>query len=171
MGNLLFSPSGRINSSEFMQGIIYLIIASTILQLLTGFVPALSVLGIVGLVFIWIWIVLYIKKFHDAGKSGWMLLLPLVASIVLLMVLNMIMTPMFAGDMQADVQKAMEEAAQSGDMSAIMKMGSSGAMAKMKAKMAIPTAIAGAVVAYGVAYVTNMLFPHDPNDNQWGPAN
>ena len=62
-----------------------------------------SILGLVGLVFIWCWIVLFIKRLHDAGKSGWMCLLPILAFIVVSMVLSTVVTSMFAADLNAEL--------------------------------------------------------------------
>jgi len=170
MGNLLFSPSGRVNPSDFMKGAYVLIAISFVL----GILPLInyqlgSILSIIGLVFIWCWIVLFIKRLHDAGKSGWMCLLPILAFIVLSVIMSQIVTSMFAGDLQEAMKEATEAAAESGDISSVLsaslEMGKS--IAK---KTALPTAIGGAVVSFIIAYVTNMLLKRDDHENQFGPA-
>lgn len=170
MGNLLFSPSGRINPGEFMKGAYVLIAISFVL----GILPLINyqlgtMLGMLGLVLIWCWIVLFIKRLHDAGKSGWLCLLPILAFIVLSFIMSSVITGMFAGDLQAAMQEATEAAAESGDfgsiMSASMEMGKD--IAK---KTALPSAIGGAIVSFIIAYVTNMLLKRDAHDNQFGPA-
>ena len=170
MGNLLFSPSGRISPSEFMRGAIILIVVGFVL----GILPLInfqigSMLSLLGIITLWCWIVLFIKRFHDGGKSGWMCIIPIIAFIILSMIISTIVTGMFAGDLNAQMQEAAAEAAESGDFGAIMgasmEMGS--AIAK---KTALPAAIAGAVVSYIIAFATNSIVGHDDHENQFGPA-
>ena len=162
MGNLLFSPSGRINGSDFMRGVVILIAISAVLQILPLISTALGMLGIIGIALLWCWVVLYIKRFHDAGKSGWMCILPLLAYIVGGVIVGMLVQSMFAGDMKQAMEEAVSSGAGLGD---VMEMTS--AMAK---KTALPSAIAGAVVSYAIAFITNSMLKSDPEENQFGPA-
>ena len=121
MGNLLFSPSGRIGSSEFMRGAMILIAIGFVI----GVLPLInytigSIFSIVGLILIWCWITLFIKRYHDGGKSGWMSLVPIIAFIILSVILGQIVTSMFAGDVNAQLKEATEAAAESGDISSIL---------------------------------------------------
>ena len=163
MGNLLFSPSGRIGPGQFMSGVTVLVVISLVLALLPIFVPALGLLGIVGLVLIWCWIVLWVKRYHDAGKSGWMCLIPIIVLIILSMILGAVMGAMFADPAAAE---AMMEAAESGDVGSIMKFAGTGGMTKMGA---IISAVASAALSYVVAMVFNGMIKHDAHDNQFGP--
>ncbi len=170
MGNLLFSPSGRISPSEFMRGAIILIAISFVL----GILPLISfkigsMLSMLGIILLWCWIAIFIKRFHDGGKSGWMCLIPIVAFIILSMIVSSIVTGMFAGDLNAQMQEAAEAAAESGDFASIISvtMESAGAIAK---KTALPAAVAGAVVSYVIAFATNSIAGHDEHENQFGPA-
>lgn len=163
MGNLLFSPSGRIGPGQFMSGVTVLIVISLILALLPIFVPALTVLGIVGLVLIWCWIVLWIKRYHDAGKSGWMCLLPIIVLIILSAIMSSVLAGMFVDTAAAE---AMAEAAEAGDFSGLMKMAGTGGMTTTGA---IISAVASAVLSYVVAMVFNGMIKHDAHDNQYGP--
>ena len=173
MGNLLFSPKGRIGPSEFTKGAIILIAISFMLGLLPLVSIKLAMVGnLIGLVLLWCWIVLWVKRFHDGGQSGWMTLVPIGAFIGLSMLASMMLMPMFVSDMveqQLEMQKAIEEAAQGGDASTMLNttLEAAGAMAK---KQAIPSAIINAVVSGIVANVGNMLIKHDPDDNQYGSA-
>ncbi len=169
MGNLLFSPSGRINPADFMRGVIILIIISAVLTLLPLISPALGMLGMLGIVMIWCWIVLFVKRFHDAGKSGWMTVAVVVVMVVLSMIMSSVITSTFAEDMQAEIQKAAMEAAESGDIGSIFK-GSMEAGQAMAKKIAIPSAIGSAILSYAIAWGVNKFFPHDPEENQYGPA-
>jgi len=170
MGNLLFSPSGRINPSDFMRGAMILIAIGFVL----GILPLISfqlgsMLSLLGIITLWCWIVLFIKRYHDGGKSGWMCLIPIIAFIILTLIVSQLVTSMFAGDLNAQMKEAAEAAAESGDISAVfgasMEMGA--AIAK---KTALPSAIAGAVVSYVIAFVINNMIQRDEHENQYGPA-
>ncbi len=170
MGNLLFSPKGRINSSEFMKGAIVVIVIAAILNLL----PLVSynlamIFSLLGLVLIWPIIVLAVKRAHDAGKSGWMCLLPIIALIILSVIANSVVTKMFGGDIYTQMQNAMQEAAQSGDLKQVMSVSKEYGQ-KLSQKTVVPMTVASAVIMYVVAFVYNMLLKHDPEENQWGPA-
>ncbi len=173
MGNLLFSPDGRITPSEFMRGAIILIAVGALIALMPLISLKLSMaFSVVGLVLIWCWVVLWVKRFHDSGQSGWMSLVPIGVWLVLSMIAGMILMPMFMGDMaaqQAEMQAAIEKAAESEDATNVLStvMGATGEIAK---KQAIPKTIMGLVVSGIVAYVGNMLIKHDPDENQFGPA-
>lgn len=163
MGNLLFSPNGRITPDEFMKGAYVLIAIGIILGLLPLVSMSLSMIfSLLGLVTLWCWIVLFIKRFHDGGKVGWMCLLPILAFIVSSFIIGGIVTGMVGGTAMSE--QAIQDAAQSGDLSAVMD-----ATSGLARKTAIPSAIAGAVVSFAIAYVTNMLIKRD-GDNQYGPA-
>jgi len=163
MGNLLFSPSGRIGPGQFMSGVTVLVAISLVLALLPIFVPALSLLGIVGLVLIWCWVVLWVKRYHDAGKSGWMCLIPIVVLIVLSMILGAVIAGMFTDTAAAE---AMMEAAEAGDLSGAMKFAGTGGLTTTGA---IVSAVASAALSYVVAMVFNGMIKHDAHDNQYGP--
>lgn len=163
MGNLLFSPSGRIGPGQFMSGATILIAISLILALVPIFVPALGMLGIVGIVLLWCWIVLWIKRYHDGGKSGWMCLLPIIVLIVLGMILGAVMAGIFVDTSAAE---AMAEAVEAGDMAGVMEFAGKGGMTTMGA---IINAVASAALSYVVAMVFNNMIKHDAHDNQFGP--
>ena len=170
MGNLLFSPSGRIGSSEFMRGAMILIAIGFVI----GVLPLInytigSIFSIVGLILIWCWITLFIKRYHDGGKSGWMSLVPIIAFIILSVILGQIITSMFAGDVNAQLKEATEAAAESGDISSILAITAELAPAIAK-KTALPTAIGGAIVRYLIAMIFNNMIKSDDHENQYGPA-
>lgn len=157
MGNLLFSPNGRINSSEFMRGAIILIAIAAVLAILPMVSYKLgSILGLLGLVMIWCWVVLWIKRFRDGGKSGWMSLIPIVVFIVVSFIAGSVINSMFMGDMANEMANAMESAGEAGDFGSMFKaMGQMGeATAK---KISIPKAISGAIISYAIAFIGNNM--------------
>ena len=163
MGNLLFSPSGRIGPGQFMSGATILIVVALVLSLLPIFVPALAALGIVGLVMLWCWVVLWVKRYHDGGKSGWMCLVPIIVFCIVYMILATVLSTMFADPLAAE---AMLEATESADFGALMQYAGTGGMTTMGA---IITAVAIAAVKYVIALVFNNMIKHDAHDNQFGP--
>ena len=121
------------------------------------------IVGVLGIVILWPWIMLFIKRSRDAGKSGWFCLVPLIAMVVVSMVASMLLMPMFIGD-AADMTAQMEAVGETGDMGAVMDM--VGSMAK---KTAIPSAIMGAVSSAIVAFGFNAMLGRD-GDNHHGAA-
>jgi len=157
----LFSPSGRIAPGTFQSAAIILIVLGFILGILPLVSFSLAMVGsLLGIVLIWPWIMILIKRARDAGKSGWFCLVAIGALLVLSFIVSMVVSTMFSGDMAAD----MENIGSSGDMSDIIEM--TQAMAK---KTALPSAIANAVVSAVIAFVYNAILKRD-GDNQHGPA-
>ena len=163
MGNLLFSPSGRIGPNQFMSGVKLLVIIGLVLGLLPVFVPALAILGIIGLVLIWCWIVLWVKRYHDGGKSGWMCLIPIIVWLVVAGIVGAILPGMFQDPGAAEAIAAATEA---GDLGAIFKASLGGGMTTTGQLVNV---VIGAVVSFGVAMVFNNMIAHDAHDNQFGP--
>ncbi len=166
MGNLLFSPSGRIGPTDFMKGVTILVIIGFVLGILPAISPALAVLGIIGLVTLWCWVVLWVKRYHDAGKSGWMCLVPIIAYIIVAMIISTVVQPMFV---DPDFAATLAEAEASGDVGAIFQAALSGGGGITKVGTFVLAAI-GAAVSYGIAMVFNGMIKSDADDNQFGPA-
>lgn len=162
MGNLLFSPSGRIGPSEFTKGIMILAVISAVITLLPMVSMSLAMVGgLVSLVLLYPLFCLLIKRSHDSGKSGWMSIVWFILFAIIMVALSQVVTMVFGGD----VQEAVKAAAESGDLAAVMEV--SQGLAK---KTAIPSAIAGLVGSFIAAFVINMLNKSDGHENQYGPA-
>ena len=176
MGNLLFSPSGRISRAEFMKGAYVLIALGAIISLSALVSPTLSgILNIVGIVLLYCWIVLFIKRYHEAGKSGWMVFIPIIAYIVLAVLASMILLPVLLGIMapeaatlQAEMEAAAEAAAESGDLGAVFGAALEGGQELARAT-AVPNTILGVLVGLAIAFLFNKIIPVDPGPNQYGP--
>ena len=90
---LFTSFEGRIGRQSFWMGILVMVVVSIIAGVLDMILGTMSesgfgVIGIVvSLVMIYPAIVLYAKRWHDRGKSGWwslIILIPIIGSIWLL---------------------------------------------------------------------------------------
>jgi len=161
MGNLLFSPSGRIGPSAYMKGIIIIAVVGLILSVLPLLSPMLSILGIVGLVTFYIFIALGIKRSHDAGKSGWMVLTHILLSIgvsaVIMTIVGMI-TGVSLGDVFSSAFSGDQEAAEA-------------AAAAFEAPgYLIPSALGSFAGTLITGYLVNMFNKQDVGDNQFGPV-
>ena len=163
MGNLLFSPSGRIGPGQFMSGVKILVIIAVVLAILPALVPALVMLNILGLVMLWCWVVLWVKRYHDGGKSGWMCLIPIIIYIILSLIVSTILAGMFV---DTEAIAAIADAQEQADLGALMSMMGKGGMTTTGL---IVTALAGAAVSYIIAMVFNNTIKHDAHDNQFGP--
>ncbi len=167
MGNLLFSPSGRINSGDFMKGVTLIVLITLGVGLLPVISSALAILSILTLVFLWCWVVLWVKRYHDGGKSGWMCLLPIIVYIVLATIMSMILPAMFTDpEAAAAIEEAATAAAEAGDFGAMFKAASGGAMSTV-GKIVVP--LIGAALSYGIAFLFNGMIKGDAHDNQFGP--
>ncbi len=163
MGSLYLSPKGRIGPAAFQQAAIVLIVIGFVINILPMFSMGLGmILGLVGLVLVWPWLCIWIKRLHDAGKSGWMVLLVIVVLIILNVISSQLVNRITGFD-QAAMQEAMVNA--KGGF-----MGMISASAEMSKDMILPRAIASVVVGLIVVFGGNMLLKSDPEENQYGPV-
>ena len=171
MGNLLFSPSGRIGPQDFFKGMMILAGISAVISLLGLVSFQLSqILGFVAILLIIPLFFLLVKRSHDAGKSGWMSIVWFILWILVFVALGMLVNTIMPSAAQVELETALEslvlEGGGLGDIMALTKeMGP--AIAK---QTAIPSAIAGLVATAIAAFLINMLNKHDDHENQYGPA-
>jgi len=171
MGNLLFSPNGRIGPQAFFKGMMILAVISAVISL-TGLVSfqLSQILGFVSFLLLIPLFFLLIKRSHDAGKSGWMSIVWFILWIIIFVIVGMVMSKVMPSAAQVELETALEavvsEGGGFGDIMALTKeMGP--AIAKQSA---IPSAIAGLVGTAIGAFVINMLNKRDDHENQFGPA-
>jgi uncharacterized membrane protein YhaH (DUF805 family) len=108
---ILIGSSGTLGPKEFAQGLVAVVAASLVLQILS-MIPGLGIIfGLAGLVLIYPWVCIFSKRFHDAGQSGWMTLAAIAAAIVLSIVLGMILNPLFGVPMAVDMSSMQAYAA------------------------------------------------------------
>jgi uncharacterized membrane protein YhaH (DUF805 family) len=80
--NTMLNPQGRIGPVTFRNAATILIAIGAILTLLPLALPALTALSLVSVVLIYPWVVIWVKRLHDAGKSGWMFVIVLVLYLI-----------------------------------------------------------------------------------------
>jgi len=161
MGNLLFSPNGRINPSDFTKAALILIGLGVLFGIpgmlgMTGAVATIA--GILGFVLLYPWVVIWIKRYHDAGKSGWTCLLPIVIYIIASMVL---MSVLLGGEFM-EIFQAASEGASSDETDAMA--------ANMASGSGVKILVASTVLSLAVAFGFNSIIKRDDHENQFGPA-
>lgn len=96
---ILLGAKGTLSPMEFAQGLVALVIIAS-----AGYIlPLLPVIGIVFsllsipvfIAVIFSWICIFSKRFHDAGKSGWLAAAAFVVSIIVSGVIGKILSPIF----------------------------------------------------------------------------
>lgn len=157
MGSLLFSPSGRIGPSAYMKGIMIYAIIGFALSILVALAPMLGLLALpIGLLLFYIFIALGIKRSHDAGKSGWLVITHILLSwgvatavgFVIGMVTGVSVSDTFSAAFSGDTE-AMEAAT----------------AATQTLSYGLISGIGGVVGALVTGYLVNMFNKSDPGDN------
>ncbi len=166
---LLFSPNGRIDQPTYWRAVLILFGISAVLTVVAAFVsPFLSFLSII---FIWPWIAVHAKRFHDAGKTGWLTLAMIVLAVIVSLVAQAILPPLFGvnvADMQREMEENMADYMSSNDPGAAMVYAMQEAK-KMSQAQLLPSILSTGIVTGVVGFVMS-LFKTDPNDNQYGPG-
>ena len=156
MGNLLFSPDGRIGRQEFQKGAVILLAVNFFLwptwyvSLGLGLLAATLSLGLV-----YCWACLFIKRLHGAGKSGW-LFLPYFLCFV---IVSYMLGSMLMGMLSPDIVKEAMEFQQSIDPNNRDLEAEFPFYKKFFKAMAIPFAAAYFIVGSAIAFITNANLP------------
>ncbi|MEE2525174.1 DUF805 domain-containing protein [Hyphobacterium sp. HN65] len=102
---VLIGSSGKLGPVDFARGLLAIVavnIVFSILVLVPGLGMIFGLLGLlVALASIYAWVCIFSKRFHDAGKSGWMTLAAIGAAIVISIILNLVLNPIFGVDMSS----------------------------------------------------------------------
>jgi uncharacterized membrane protein YhaH (DUF805 family) len=75
--SLLFSPHGRIGRRYFWMGLGVWLATSWLAWLIPSFIGPL-----IAYLLTWIWACVSIKRLHDMGRSGWLVVAPFVIGMV-----------------------------------------------------------------------------------------
>jgi uncharacterized membrane protein YhaH (DUF805 family) len=166
--NLYLSPNGRIDQPTYWRGVITLFVVSSVLSAISAYVSPF--LGILGLVVVWPWIALHVKRFHDADQTGWITLGMVVLAIVLSIMLGFIVPGLFGIDtaaMSEQMARDMEDLASSNDPGAVMAA-TMEATKKMTQAQFLPNIVSTAIVTGVIGFVMS-LFKSTPGTNKYGP--
>ncbi|MBY9066992.1 DUF805 domain-containing protein [Hyphomonas sp. WL0036] len=167
---LFLSPNGRIDQPTYWRGVLVLFGISAALSLISAFVSPF--LGFLGIIMIWPWIAVHVKRFHDSGKTGWLTVAMVVLAIIVSFVVSMVLMPVFGVDtvaLQMEMQREMEQAGASGDPAAAMSVAMEASKKAAQAQL-LPSILSTLVVTGAVGFVMGLINKTDPNDNQYGPG-
>ncbi|MEZ5997676.1 MAG: DUF805 domain-containing protein [Hyphomonas sp.] len=165
---LFLSPNGRINQPTFWRGAITLFVIGAVLSAVAAYVSPF--IGFAGILLLWPWIAIFVKRFHDAGKTGWLTLAMVVLFIIVSFIVGMLLMSVFginSAEMQEQMMKEMEDLQSSGDPGAVMAYAMEQSK-KMAQAQLIPNILSSAIVT-GIMGLVMSLFKSDPGDNQYGP--
>lgn len=166
---LFLSPNGRIDQPTYWRAVLILFGISAVLSVISAFVSPF--LGFVGILFIWPWIAVHVKRFHDSGKTGWLTVAMVLLAIVASFVLAAFLPGLFGIDqvaLQQEMERQIEQAAASGNPAAAMSVAMEASKAAAQAQL-LPSILSTLIVT-GVVGAVMGLFKTDPNDNQYGPG-
>ncbi len=164
MGNLFLSPYGRIGSEAFYRGGYILILVSVALSLINLLSPQTGkLLGVINYALIYPWVVIWIKRLHNGGKSGWMFLVYLLLYFAVAVIGFGLAVSMFGGDafMQM-LTDQIEGRISQAEMQAQLEIWA-------RANMA-PILIASIASSVLTIFIADKTIPTDPGDNQYGPV-
>lgn len=168
--DLFLSPNGRIDQPTYWRGLIILLVISIAISALSAFVnPFISMLGIL---FIWPWIAVHVKRFHDSGKSGWLTIAIVVAAMIISLILGAILPGLFGVDMaglQAEMQREIEDITSDGDPSEMMSVMTQWTQRIAQAQL-LPSLASTAIVTGLIGVIMGAINKTDPNDNKFGPG-
>ena len=167
MGNLLFSPNGRIGPQRFLKGAIIIGVIGALLCL-TGFLNVMifAFAIILACLLVIPFILMGIKRAHDAGKSGWFNLVYVVIGLVVYFALTFVLTLIGLAPSTAEQlasQERLEEVQGSGDIAEVMAV-----MNDVMGPLIIPTALVFLLTPVIAAFVANLISKQDPHENQYG---
>ncbi|OZB12791.1 MAG: hypothetical protein B7X53_17485 [Hyphomonas sp. 34-62-18] len=166
---LYLTPNGRIDQPTYWRAVLVLFGISAALSVVSAYVSPF--IGFAGILFIWPWIAVHVKRFHDAGKTGWLTVAMVVLAVVVSFVLAAFLPGLFGVDpaaMQEEMQREIEQAASSGNPAAAMSVAMEASKKASQAQL-LP-GILSTLIVTGVVGAVMGLFKTDPNDNQYGPG-
>ena len=156
MMKTMFDPMGRIGPVAFRDAAITLILIGAVISLLPWINSSLMPVTYVSLLLIYPWIVIWVKRFHDAGKSGWMFLAVLVPWVIVGgAVSRFLIIPYFAPEFAAarptDIASAMANAR------------------ALQGAVALPSTVFSTLLSLIIVFAVNAWLKSDPEPNKYDP--
>src|SRR3954468_15564352 len=147
----IFNPFGRIGPTAFRNNALILLAIGACLSLLPWVRPDMALLSFASMLLFYPWLVIWVKRFHDAGKSGKFFLVVLVLWLIAGFAGNRFIVSRFVVAPPIDPQFV---------------------IASMKAQMqanALPGTIVSVIISLAFALVINEELKSDPAENAYGP--
>lgn len=158
MASEMLSPQGRLGPKAFLKNGLILLAIGFVIGLLPLVSLSLSMAGgLVGLILIWPWIAIWVKRLHDADLSGWLVLLVIIIYLIVVWLAQSIVTSMVAPGL-GDV------AGGTTDFTAVWS-----AMNEASRAAALPNAVCTLAIGLIFLFGANAILKGDPGENQYGP--
>jgi len=148
----ILNPSGRIGPVTFRNAALLPILAGSLLSILPYFRPDLAMISFASLLLFYPWLVIWVKRFHDAGKSGSLFWAVLAVWLVAGVLANQFLVTLFVPEPPPIDPNFIWLSMQ----------------AQMQAN-ALPATLISAVIALGFVLVVNEELKSDPGENAYGP--
>ncbi|MHA6289465.1 DUF805 domain-containing protein [Maricaulis sp. CAU 1757] len=98
---ILFGSDGRLAPQEFAQGLVAILAAWVLIQLFSLLPLIGGLIAVVGffayLVLAYAWVCTFSKRFHDAGRSGWLTVPMVLAYFVIAALVAFVISPLVGG--------------------------------------------------------------------------
>ncbi len=159
---LFFNPQGRITKGQFQTGALVLIAISFVFALIPAVVGGGALMAVsavttlIGLVMIWCWIALWVKRLHQGGITGWMVILLGIGWFFISSIAGTVLTAVLAPDLMSMTPD--------GDFMEMMQRSM-----EASRSIAVPNAIVSALVSVGFVFVANAALPSHDGENKFGP--
>jgi uncharacterized membrane protein YhaH (DUF805 family) len=165
MGNLLFSPNGRIGSQDFMKAGVILIVVGVALSLLKIMNPsAILLVGTGNILLLYPWITIWVKRLHNGNKSGAMIFGYIGLYIAIILVLTIVVMVMFGdGTLWNAAQAYAKKEITYSEYMSVVETAS-------EENLALPSLIAGVIASFITLVIGDKATPNDAGDNRFGPA-
>jgi len=148
----VLNPFGRIGPVTFRNIAIILILIGAMFSLLPWVRPDMALFSFASFLLLYPWVVIWIRRFHDAGKSGKWFLAVLAAYMITGIAVNRLIVARF--------------------IPAPPPVDPHFVMLSMEAQMranALPGTIASVIISLAFALVINEELKSDPAENAYGP--
>lgn len=165
MGNLFFSPAGRIGSQDFMKAGVILIIIGIVLSLLKISNPSTTLLVSVGnLLLLYPWVCIWVKRLNNGNKSGAMIFSYIALYVAFLLGLTVVAILVFGDGTLWDAAMAYsKQEITYAEYVSVIETASAN-------NLALPSLIAGVIASFLTLVIADKATPNDTDDNQFGPA-
>jgi len=149
----ILNPFGRIGPAAFRNTALMLIAIGACFGLVPWVRPDMALLSFANLLLIYPWVVIWVKRFHDAGKPGtWFLVVLVVWLIVGFAANRLIVSRLIPAPPPVDPHFVWASV-----------------MAQMHAN-ALPGTIVSVIISLAFALVINEELKSDSGENAYGPA-
>ncbi len=164
MQNMFFNPAGRLGSAGFIYAGYILILIGVFVQIiaLVNFNLARSI-NLLTYFLIYPWIVIWIKRLHDGGRSGW----NLISYLLLYSILSTLgfLLVVFIFDKQGSFwQMALQASNHMIDEAELEAQ-----MLDFTKKILLPSTIVSTLVSLATLHIGDKTIPTDAGENQYGP--